>query len=107
MPGYRVLGQANPSATTLTDTYTVPVGSQAVVSVINVANRSSVATAFRISLAPAGVADNNQHYIAYDVAIQGNEVFSFTNGYTLNTTDVVRVYATLATLSFTICGEEL
>lgn len=102
---YKVLSQTNPSATTLTDSYTVPASTEAVVSSITVANRST-ATSFRISVAVAGAADSNEQYIAYDVAIAANETISFTLGITLAATDVVRVYATLATLSFNVFGVE-
>jgi hypothetical protein len=103
---YKVLGQINPSAATLTTGYTVPASTSAVVSSVSVANRSATATSFRISVAVAGAADDNIQYIAYDVAIAGNEVKTFTIGITLATTDVVRVYATLATLTFNIFGVE-
>lgn len=103
---YKVLGQSNPSAATLTAAYTVPASKAAVVSSITACNRSSTATSLRISVAVAGAADSNEQYIAYDVAIAGNEMKTFTLGITLETTDVVRVYATLATLSFNIFGVE-
>lgn len=103
---YKVLGQVNPSAATLTTGYTVPAATSAVVSTVTVANRSAVATSFRLSVAVAGAADNNIQYLAYDVAINGNETQTFTLGLTLATTDVLRVYATLATLSFNIFGVE-
>ena len=101
---YKVLAQVNPSAATLTDAYTVPAVTSAVLSTIVIANRSATATAFRVSVAVAGVADNNKQYIAYDVPIAGNETQTFTCGFTLATTDVLRVYATLATLSFNVFG---
>ena len=104
---YKILGQSNPSATTLTDAYTVPASTQAIVSTIVVANRSATATAFRISCSTNGAADSNEQYIAYDVAIAGNETISFTLGISLGDTDKIRVYATLATLSFSIFGVEL
>lgn len=104
---YKVLGQSNPSAATLTDAYTVPGSTQAVVSSITIANRSATATSFRISVAVAGAADNNKQYIAYDAPIAGNDSVDFTLGMTLGAADVVRVYATLATLAFNIFGEEL
>lgn len=103
---YKVLGQSNPVATTLTDAYTVPAATSVIVSTITVANRSATATSFRISVAIAGAADANQQYIAYDVPIAGNETISLTIGVTLAATDKVRVYATLATLSFNIFGVE-
>ncbi len=103
----KVLGQSNPAATTLTDMYTVPGATQVVASTLMVANRSSVPTSFRVSVAVAGAADANQQYIAYDVPIAGNEAIPLTIGLTLGAADVVRVYATLATLSFNLFGVEL
>lgn len=103
----KVLGQLNPSAASLTDLYTVPAATSVVVSTIVVANRSSTGTSFRISVAPAGAANDDKQYIYYDVAIPGNDTFSATIGITLEVTDVVRVYATLATLSFNLFGVEI
>jgi len=103
----KVLGQSNPLAATLTALYTVPAATSATVSSVTVANRSATPTSFRISIAPAGAADANQHYIAYDVAIGANVAIVFTIGITLATTDVIRVYATLATLSFNAFGIEV
>lgn len=104
---YKVLGQSNPSATTLTDLYTVPAATNTVVSTIMITNRSGTATSFRISVAVGGAADNNKQYIAYDVPIEGNESFDFTIGATMAATDVIRVYSTLATLSFNAFGSEI
>lgn len=104
---FKVLAQSNPSATTLTDAYTVPALTSTVVSTIMVCNRSSTATSFRISIAIAGAANSNEQYIAFDAPINGNDSVEFTVGLTLATTDVVRVYATLATLSFSVFGVEV
>lgn len=103
----KVLGQSNPSAATLTDAYTVPGATSAVVSSITVANRSATPTAFRVSVAVAGAADSNEQYLFYDVPIAGNDTFTATLGVSLATTDVVRVRATLATLSFNVFGIEV
>ncbi len=104
---YKVLDQTNPSAASLTDGYTVPASTEAIISTIVVCNRSATPTAFRISIAPAGAADNDVHYIYYDRPIGANDTFAATLGLTLATTDVVRVYATLATLTFNIYGVEI
>jgi len=104
---YKVLGQSAPSAATLTGVYTVGASTEAVVSTVVVANRSATPTAFRISVAPAGASDATSQYLYYDVAIDGNDTFAATIGLTLATTDVVRVYATLATLSFSLFGTEI
>ncbi len=101
------LGQSNPVAATVTNIYTVPTATSAVVSSIVVANRSSTATSFRISVAVAGAVDSPGQYLYYDIAISGNDTFAANLGITLATTDVIRVYATLATLSFNIFGSEV
>ena len=102
----KVLGQSNPSAATLTTLYTVPAVTTAVGSSITICNRSATATSFRLAVRPAGAAIANEQYIYYDVAIGGNDTFIATIGITLATTDVVSVYATLATLSFNLFGTE-
>ena len=102
----KVLGQSNPTATTLTTLYTVPGATSAVCSSIVVCNRSATATTFRIAVRPAGAGISNEHYIYYDVTLAGNDTFIATIGISLATTDVVSVYATLATLSFNLYGQE-
>lgn len=104
---YKVLAQVKPTATTLTDGYTVPGATQAVVSTIVVTNQSATPTAFRLSIAVAGAADTAKQYIAYDVPIGANETQTFTLGISLGAADVVRVYNTLATLSFNVFGVEI
>ena len=102
----KTLAQSKPAAATLTDAYTVPAATSAVVSTVVVCNQSAVSTTYRLSVAVAGAADTSKQYVAYDVAIAGNETIAFTLGLTLAATDVLRVYALLATLSFNVFGVE-
>lgn len=95
-----------PGAATLTTLYTVPNATTSVVSSIVVCNTSSVDTTFRIAIRPLGAAINNAHYLYYDCPILGNDTFITTIGITLLATDVVSVYATLATVSFNIFLQE-
>lgn len=104
---YKILGQSKPGAATLTPLYTVPAATQTVCSSIVVANQSATATSFRISVAKAGAADDPSQYLYYDLPIPGNNTFIATIGSTFAATDVIRVYATLATLSFNAFGTEL
>ena len=103
----KVLGQSKPSATTLTDVYTVPALTTATVSTLIVANQSATATSFRVSVAIAGAADDPEQYVYYDIAIPGNDTFAATMGITMGATDVLRVYNTLATCSFSVFGVEI
>jgi glucose-6-phosphate dehydrogenase assembly protein OpcA len=104
---YKILGQSAPSATTATTAYTVPSGRSAVVSTIVVCNRSSTQANYRIALRPAGATLADQHYVAYDVAVGGNDSTTVSIGITLATTDVVTIYASAATLSFSVFGSEI
>lgn len=103
----KILGQSNPAATTLTDVYTVPAATQAVISSFVVCNRSLTPTSFRISVAIAGAANNNKQYIYYDLPLPANDTFIGTIGGTLNAADVVRIYVNDATVSFNIFGVEI
>lgn len=104
---YKVLGQSAPSATTNTDVYTVGAGKQAIVSTITVANRAATSATYRIAIRPAGATLANQHYLAYDVTVGANDTTPITLGISLNTTDVVTVYASSANLSFGVFGSEI
>lgn len=104
---YSVLGQSNPSATTLTDAYTVASSTEAVISTIIVCNRGSAATSYRLSVAVDGAADSNEQYIAYDIPIHANDTHAWQLGITIDATDKIRVYAAAANLSFNIFGVEI
>ncbi len=103
----KILSQTKPTAASLTDSYTVPAATSTVISSIVVCNQSATATSFRISIAVAGLADTAKQYTHYDVPIDGNATYIATIGVGLQTTDVVRVYNTLATCSFTLTGVEI
>lgn len=103
----KVLGQVAPAAATLTTGYTVPGSTETISSTITVCNRSAIATTFRIAIRPAGAGISDEHYMYYDTPLPGNDTFTLTLGITLAATDVVSVYATLATVSFNIFGQEI
>ena len=104
---YKVLGQSNPSATTATTLYTVPASTSTVVSTITVANLAGSSATYRISVRPAGAAQTNAMYLAYDVTVGALDTTTITLGVTLATTDVVTVYASTATLAFQAFGSEI
>ena len=104
---YKVLGQANPAATTATTLYTVPASTSAIGSSIIIANRSTSVVTFRVSIAVSGAATTNKDYLYYDLPIGANDTFIATIGITLATTDVVRVYASNTNLSFSLYGSEI
>jgi hypothetical protein len=105
---YKVLGQNAPSAASPVTLYTVPGATQAIVSTINVVNRSgSTADTVRIAIRPAGATISNEHYIVYDLNLSATATFTYTSGVTLAATDVVTVYSANGTSSFNAFGSEI
>ena len=104
---YKVLGQSAPSATTATTLYTVPSSTYTVVSTITVANRGTSNATYRIAIRPDGATLANQHYIAYDARILANDTVALTLGITVDSTDIIEVYASSASVSFNAFGSEI
>ena len=104
---YKVLGQSNPAATTPVSLYTVPAATQTIVSTVVVTNQAATAGTYRIAVRVAGAALATSQYIAYDVSLPANASDTLTLGLTLGAADVVTVYASSATFSFSAFGSEL
>ena len=103
----KVLGQIVPAATTLTDLYTVPGATEAIISTLVVCNQNAAKVAFRVSIAPAGAADDPKHYIYFNTELLKQDSVFATIGITLAATDVVRVYSDTANVSFSLFGVEV
>jgi glucose-6-phosphate dehydrogenase assembly protein OpcA len=104
---YKVLGQSNPAATTLTTLYTVPSATEAVVSSIVIANLTASAATFRIAIRPDGASIANSQYIAYDITVGASDSTVLTLGLTLDAADVISVYASTTSLTFSAYGSEI
>jgi len=104
---YKVLGQLAPAAQTLSTLYQVPSATSAVCSTLVIANTGTAATTARVAVRPAGASIDVKHYIIYDVLVASGDSTFLTLGISLATTDIVSVYANLATLSFSLFGTEV
>lgn len=103
---YKVLGQSNPAATTLTALYIAPAATQAVCSTLSICNLG-VSTLFRIAIRPAGAEIADQHYVVFDAAINANDSILLTLGVALAATDVVSVYSGTTNVAFSLFGCEI
>lgn len=103
----KTLAQANPSATTLTDLYTVPSSTATTASTMAICNRTSSKITVRVSIAIGGASDSLEQYILYDRPIRKNDSEFLTIGMTLAATDVVRVYTSALGASFNLFGVEV
>ena len=108
---YKVIAQAEPAASVLTDVLTVPAATQIVISSLvinNTAQQASPQDAFvRVAIAIGGAVDAIKQYIVYDVKILKNDTLPLTLGITLNATDVVRVFSDQTKIAFNFFGTEI
>ena len=104
MPTYKVLAQSAPSAATATTLYTA--SNATIVSTLNASNIGGTQDTIRIAVRPAGATLANQHYIAYGVQVPSASFLPITVGITLANTDVITVYSTTGTTSFSAFGSE-
>lgn len=105
---YKVLGQVKPAAATATTLYTVPTGAgnYAVISSLVVNNLTGDLTDIRVSIRPAGAAQEDKHYIIYGNGVNPYQTQVYTIGITAAATDVVTVYDTNGKCSFNLFGSE-
>ena len=102
----KVLGQLDPSATTVTTLYTVPDLTQTTVSSLVICNLGGSGASFRISVHVGGAGADDKQYIFYDEAIAATTTRTVVIGMCLNQTDVVKVYASATNVSFNLFGVE-
>lgn len=106
---YKILGQLAAASATTETIYTVgtATGTEAVVSTITICNRGTAATTYRLAIRPDGTAVGNNHYIAYDASVAGNDTIALTLGVTMNASDILSAYAGNANLTFNAFGAEV
>lgn len=104
---YKILGQSNPTANTLTDVYTVPSANQAVISTITVCNQSISNAAYSLAVSPGGESDNVKHYIVRGGTVPAADALAFSLGLSLGAGDVVRANTTSGSLSVSVFGAEI
>ena len=97
------LAQVSPAATTLTAAYTVPTGKHATIEAV-ICNRAGAATV-RLSHAIGGAADATSQYLLYDYGVSAFDT-KVSARFTAAAGDVIRVYASTATVTFNINGIE-
>ena len=104
---YKVLGQLNPTANTLSNVYTVPSATQAVVSTITVCNQTASNVSYSIAVAPDGQADNVRHYIIRGGVVPAADSIAMTLGITIDANDQIRANTNNNSVSFSIFGSEI
>jgi len=104
---YKVLGQAAPTPNTITNIYTVPSSTQAVISTITVCNQNATNASYSIAVAQNGAADSNTQYIIRGGVVPAADSIGITLGITVDAADVIRGNTNQANISFNIFGSEI
>jgi len=104
---YKVLGQEIPAAGANVNLYTVPAGTSAIISTVNVCNQSTSNVTFRLSIRPAGVTGTSKHFIVFDSALPAQDTMAVSLGMTLGNTDVITAYSFQGNVSFAAFGTEI
>ena len=99
---HKILGQVVPDSEVLTDLYTVPENAQANVNLIIV--NMGAEDKIRIVLAKANSIYSDKQCIVYDYIMLADRVPLNISGIALAPLDIIRVYSTTGTTSFTADG---
>ena len=102
------LASVAPSGYVETFLYTSPLNTEINVDTVNVCNRSSTASLFRISISNKSTDTTlSADYQTYDMSCPGNDTIAVAIGLSLYNGQELRVYADSANLSFTAFGKEV
>ena len=104
---YKVLGQINPAANTLSNVYTVPSATQAVISTITVCNQTATNSSYSIAVAPNAEVDNVKHYIIRGGVVPAADSIAITLGLTIDAGDQIRANTNNNSIAFSIFGSEI
>ena len=110
---YKILGQVNPSANTLSNVYVVPAATSAIVSTITICNQDTANANVDIIIRPINEALEAKHYLIRGVTIPRADTLILSPGLTLNASVILAVNnavvtgETAANVSFNAFGVEL
>lgn len=106
--GYKVLGQAAPANTSVADAYAVPVGKEAILSSIAIANVTNAAAVYEIYVRINGATAAASNALVFDASAGANSTTVIQAGITLSAGDIISVQtATANALTFHVFGTEV
>lgn len=89
--GYKILGQAAPADTNSANLYTVPAGTETIVSTIAIANITATDATYDIHVREAGAAISDGNLLVKGATVSANTTTVVSIGVTLSATDIVSV----------------
>lgn len=104
---YKILGQQNPSASTLTTVYTVPASTQAIVSTITCANFGATSSNVSLSVHVGNAAWAANMQVANNISVGTQNSLALTLGVTLGAGDTIRANCSTANIAINVFGSEI
>ena len=104
---YKILGQQNPSASTLTTVYTVPSSTNAIISTITCANFGATASNVSLSVHVANAAWAANMQVANNISVGTQNSLALTLGVTLGAGDTIRANCSTANIAVNVFGSEI
>jgi len=104
---YKSPAQLKPLANTLEDLYTVPAGTQVVVSNIHICNLDSLEGTVRIAVRPDGATLEDKHYLFYELTLAGNDTVQLGDGITMDAGDIISVWSSNGETTFNMSYAEV
>jgi hypothetical protein len=104
---YKILGQVNPTANTLSNVYVTDAAASAIVSTITIHNFSDSNSSYSIIVRPINEALANKHYVIRGGIIPARELISITGAVTLNASAILAANTNSGSISFNAYGVEV
>ena len=107
MATYKILGQINPTTTSLTDLYTVPAAKEAFCSTLSISNFGATTANVTVAVREAGASFNPKQLVLSNIPIVPSDSLFLTIGLSLYQNDVVSVSSTTSSIAFGLFGSEI
>lgn len=107
MATYKILGQVNPTTTSLTTLYTVPEAKEAFVSTLSICNFGATTATVTVAVRQDGAAINAKQHILYNIPIVPADSLFLTLGISMDQDDIVSVSSTTSSIAFGLFGSEI
>lgn len=104
---YKILGQINPTANTLTNVYVTGAAASAIVSTISIHNFSDSNSSYSIVVRPNNESLGNKHYVIRGGIIPARELITITGAVTLNASAILAANTNSGNISFNAYGVEI
>lgn len=104
---YKILGQVNPTANTLSNVYVTGASASAIVSTITIHNFSDANSSYSIVVRQINEALGSKHYVIRGGIIPARELISITGAVTLNSNAILAANTNSSSISFNAYGVEV